>query len=148
MRKRGINPLIATVFLVAFAFLIGIVVMIFASETVEREIGVVEEEFDMPLVVLFNAEYAGNCSINTTTTCEGPSEDNACYNLRIENPNEFDTQFRVETFSDKGSDFCGPVHVPPRYTKFVAVYYNVADVGSPNDPENPVDLWADVEPLR
>ena len=144
MNLKGISPLIATVILVGFTILIGSIVLLTSTETINQETSNINELLEKPLVVRFNAQYGGNCSQAGSITCSSDvnPNDQACYNLLVENTEDFNVNYVIRTHSELGSDFCGPFEIEAFNSKFIDVIYDKSKVGEPSDT---FEVTADIE---
>jgi len=142
MRSRGVSPLLASVFLVGLAIIIGVVVMMFGKGVAEREIDITQQALDRPLVVRFNAEWKDVNGTPEAILCSSDPDDDASYYLLIENIESSDISYIVKTTSDLGMDVCGPFKIEAYNSKLVYVTYNEAVVGRPNGLEVIADITA------
>ena len=94
MKKRGVSPLIISVILVGFSFVLFITVFAWSSTLTKDSIESIEFS---PNRLDFKVEW----SEETHEDCVGTQE-TYCYVLLIENEEGFDVNYRILTKSSKG----------------------------------------------
>ena len=132
MKKRGISPLIATVFLVGMALLTAMIVMMGGMKSYEQSTAIAEK-WIANKVLRFSAEWPprANCTqiYNTTgAQCDGDQY----YCLLIENRENEVVHYNVVTTGNLGSEVCSPDHfrLEPLESKIFAIATNSSIVGN------------------
>jgi hypothetical protein len=133
MFKRGISPLIASVFLIGFAIVIGI--FVFAS-TFNLNANLMEDQdkrIESAVLLSFDAKYPHNFE-DCAALCGGvgvkcPSSN--CYCVLIENEENEKINFFVKTNGEFGSEICSPdnFELESFQSKIYAVGFDGSTIG-------------------
>jgi len=135
MFKKGITPLIASVFLIGFAIVVG--VLIFAS-TFNLNASLLEDQdkrIESAIFLSFDSKYPRN--FNCSSLCAGTDvkcNSSNCYCILIENEESQKVNFLVKTTGNFGSELCSPDNFElDRYqSKIFAVGFNGSKIGTTN----------------
>ena len=100
MKKRGVSPLIASIFLVGITVVVSVIIFGWGNTLLYS----MQEDQELDLVKLgmvdFDAKYRDvGCSVDSGSFC---------YSLLLINNEDFDLNFLVRTKSDLGVDVDGP----------------------------------------
>lgn len=133
MFKKGVSPLIASVFLIGFAIVVG--VMIFAS-TFNLNANLLEDQdkrIESAILLSFDAKYPRdfNCSASCSSGNVSCSSD-SCYCILIENEENRIVNYMVKTAGNLGREVCSPENfeLGPFQSKIFAVGFNNVTVGN------------------
>ncbi|MBT3281357.1 hypothetical protein HN865_01905 [Candidatus Woesearchaeota archaeon] len=135
MNRRGISPLIASVFLVGFAIVIGVFVFI---STFNLNTGLIEDQnkrIENAVLLSFDARYPNKA--DCATLCAGADIQclsSNCYCILIENEENQDVNFIVKTNGEFGSEICSPENfkLDPFQSKIFAVGFDGSSIGVNN----------------
>jgi hypothetical protein len=123
MEKRGINPLIASVFLIGLAFIIGLIVFASMGSVTRNTLSKQEEAVLSTEPINFEVSLKENCGDN-------------CYTLLISNKEEKEIGFLVRTIGDKGVDvYGGGVILSPYQARLFDITFDLNKVGNKIETE-------------
>ncbi len=134
MNKRGISPLIASVFLVGFAIVIGVFVMI---STFNLNSGLIDDQnkkIDNAVLLSFDAKYPNNadCAALCDPSADIKCRSNNCYCILLENEENREINFVVKTNGEFGSEVCSPENfeLDAFQSKIFAVGFDGSSIGT------------------
>jgi hypothetical protein len=135
MSKKGVSPLIASIFLVGVAMMVG--VLVFAS-TFSLNSNLIDDQnkkIDSFVLLSFDSKYPRN--FNCSSLCAGTDvkcNSSNCYCILIENEESQKVNFLVKTKGNFGSELCSPDNFElDRYqSKIFAVGFNGSKIGTTN----------------
>jgi hypothetical protein len=110
MNKRGISPLIATVFLIGISILIGSIVLLWSFET-QSGIVAMADEWAETKVLKYSAEWPdrANCT-SLYDAGESQCEGDRYYCILVENLENEVVNYMIVTRGSTGSEVCSPDH--------------------------------------
>ena len=133
MNKRGISPLIASVFIVGLAIILGTTVFISMNNFTKSEIELQENLMESARIVRFSA-----WSPKENFECEN-FKFNSCYKLFIENKEDTEVSYYIVTKGKKGEDFFEEVKLNQLQIKAFEVIFDKEVTGE--------DIVAEVIPI-
>jgi len=135
MSKKGISPLIASVFLVGFAIVIGVFVFISTFNLNNNLIEDQNKRIEGAVLLSFDARYPNKA--DCASLCDGvdvkcPS--NNCYCILLENEENQEVNFIVKTNGEFGSEICSPNNfkLDSFQSKIFAVGFDGSSIGVDN----------------
>ena len=114
MNKRGLSPLIVTIFLVGMAILVGSIVMMSSFESI-GSVQNIADEWAQAEFLKFSAMWPpladceSLCGDSLNIKCYDSTTDR-CYCLLIENEENKPVNYLVVTTGDLGTEICAPVN--------------------------------------
>ncbi len=135
MFKKGVSPLIASIFLVGIAMIVGI--LVFAS-TFSLNANLIDDQnkrMDSSVLLSFDGKYPRN--FNCSELCSGSDvkcNSSNCYCILIENEESQKVNYLVKTSGNLGSELCSPMNfeLDKYVSKIFAVGFNGTMIGTVN----------------
>lgn len=132
MNKRGISPLIASVFLIGLAIVVGSVVFFWGFDVKDTTFSLADEWIDSAEFIKFSAKWpnSANCTeIYDVSGAKCPG--NVYYCILIENGENRNMNYLVKTKGSLGTEICSPENfeLTPFQSKIFAVGFDDSIVG-------------------
>jgi len=133
--KRGISPLIASVFLFGFAIVLGLIVFLSSANLNQNIIEQQERAIATAVILDLDAHFSPipEVDCNSIYVADGKCKTGATsyYCILIENEENRKVNYMVKSTGDLGAEVCSPENfeLQPFQSKVFAVGYNDANVG-------------------
>jgi hypothetical protein len=132
--KRGISPLIASIFLFGFAIVIGVIVLMSSTNLNQNIIEDQDRQIAKAVILDLDASHSPDVNCTQLWSVEPRCDTGATnyYCILIENEENRIINYMVKTKGGKGTEVCSPnnFELQPYQSKVFAVGYNNVTVGA------------------